>query len=997
MKNSFRLVAAVSILLFSMSQALLPCPNSSSSRIISTSQEEYSEYFRQGEQSRLQGDYEEAIEFFTRALSLSRKNKDTGAEIESLIKLGLLYWNTGNPDDSADFYEKALAIAENAEIDEKKEEIQNYIQIYDFYQAGKGFRDDSFPAEHQKSIESFEKAIALAREIQSKEHELKCLRQLSINYSESNDLDKFLSLSQSALKIAIQISHKQEEGRCLFNIGYYYDETEDYSQALRYYTEALGIARIVKDYNFESMCLTNISNIYTDLGNYDKALEYLGDVLRIDREVLVEDSYVAIDLNSIGFTYQKKALQSGNVEDFYNALANYEESLTVARRIKEVETEIEALNNMGFVSIDLERYPEALKYFNQALAKAEEYEDDEETANILINIGIVYSRQENYDQAIQHCQKAIDTASPTGKEYLLWEAHFEIANAYMKKGDYQDALQNYKKSIDYLENIRSRIILEELKASYLGTDKRLEAYQNTINLLFEMSRLAPEKSYDSEAFHFLERAKARAFLAELEVSQVNITHGVDRELLDREDELMKEISDLNSELFKPGLDPEKEKDIMDKLSQSEEQLEALKRKIRMSSPAYSNLKYPQIISLEEAQRHMLDSRTAFFEYSLGETNSYAFVITKNNLKIFPLPPAEKIRLQVRAYLEAIADRANNDFSLGHELFKTLVSPGLDGKFKKIIFIPNGILHYLPFETLLIQEDSRRWLIKDYKISYAPSISSLREIIEREGARKQKAQKDLLAFGDPYFGPEEERTDAGDKLKTAPSDIASQFSRLQYSGLEIDKIASLFREQAIDVFKRDKATEEQLKKLDLRPYRILHFATHCIIDDNKPARSHIVFSVGNVSAEDEILQMREIFNLELNSDLVALSACQTGLGQFIKGEGIVGLSRAFFHAGTSSAIISLWAVHDQATSQFMERYYLHLRASKSIMDALQKTKIEMIDSGVLSHPYYWAGFVVTGHSDKIIYASVFKKVILLAALLLVVGIISFIILKKRLQH
>ncbi len=997
MKNPFRLAAAVSILLFSMNQALLPCSNSSSSRIIFTSQKEYSEYFSQGERSRLQGDYEEAIEFFTRALSLSRKNKNSGAEIESLIKLGLLYWNTGKPDDSADFYKKALALADNAEIGEKKDEIQDYIQIYDLYQAGKGFLGDASPVEHQKSIESFEKAIALAREIQSKEHELKCLRQLSVTYLDLNDLDKFLSLSQSALEIALQINHKQEEGRCLFQIGYYYDEMEDYSQALRDYSEALEISRIVEDYNYESMCLTNISYIYTDLGNYDKALEYLRDVLRIDREILEEDAYVAIDLNSIGFTYQKKALQSGNEEDFYNALANYEESLTIARRIKEVETEIEALNNLGFVSIDLERYPEALKYFNQALAKAEEYKNDEETANILINIGIVCSRQGNYEKAIQHCQKAIDTASLTGKEYLLWEAHFEIANAYMKKGDYQDALQNYKKSIEYLENIRSRIILEELKASYMGTDKRLEAYQNTIDLLIKMSRLEPEKFYDSEAFHFLERAKARAFLDRLEVSQVNISRGVDRELLDEEEELMKEISDLNSELFKPSLSPEKEKDIMDKLSQSEEKLESLKRKIRMSSPAYANLKYPQIISLEEAQEHMLDSGTAFFEYSLGEINSYAFVITKKNLKIFPLPPAEKIRLQVRTYLEAIADRDSNDFRLGHELFKTLVSPGLDGKFKKIIFIPDGILHYLPFETLLTQEDSRNWLIKDYKISYAPSISSLREIIERGGAQKLKTQKDLLAFGDPYFGPEEERADAGDKLKTIPSDTASQFSRLQYSGLEIEKIASLFKKQAIDVFKRDKATEEQLKKLDLIPYRILHFATHCIIDDTKPARSFIVFSVGNPSAEDEILQMREIFNLELNSDLVTLSACQTGLGQFIKGEGIVGLSRAFFHAGASSAIISVWAVHDQATSQFMERCYYHLRSSKSIMDALQKTKIEMIDSGVLSHPYYWAGFVITGHSDKVIYVSSLKKVVYLAVLLLVVGIISFIVLKRRFKH
>ncbi len=997
MRHIFRLALGGIILLTSLNQVLLPCPNRPPSRITSFSQEEFSEYFKQGEHSRIQGKYEESIDFFSRALSLSRKSKDTRAEIESLIKLGLLHWNTGNLDDSVEFYKKALAAAGNAEISEKIEEIQKFIQIYDSYQAGKAYRDDFFPGEYQKSIESFDKAIVLAREIQSKEHELKCLRQLSYTYSELNDLDKLLSLSRSALEIALQINHKREEGRCLFNIGHYNDEMEDYSKALRYYTEALKIARIVENYTDESICLTSISNIYMELGNYDKALEFQKDVLRIDREELKRDEYVAIDLNNIGVTYQKKALQSGKADDLYNALANYEESLKISRRIDEVLTEIEALNNMGFVSIDLERYPEALKYFTQALKKAEENEDDEETANILINIGIVYSKQGNYDQAIQHCQKAIEMASRIEKGFLLWEAHFEIANAYMKKGDYQDALQNYKKSIEQLENIRSRIILEETKASYLGTDKRLETYKNTIDLLFKMSRLEPEKLYDSEAFHFLERAKARAFLDSLEVSQVNITRGVDRQLLDEEDELEEEISRLNSERLKPGSSLEKEKDILDKLGQNEEQLEILKRKIRMASPEYSNLKYPQIISLEEAQKHMLDSGTAFFEYSLGEINSYAFVITKRNLQIFPLPPAETIRSQVKGYLEAIADRDNNDFKLGHELFKTLVSPGLDGKFKKIIFIPDGILHYLPFETLLIQEDSRRWLIEDYKISYAPSITSLREIIEREGAQKQKTRKDLLAFGDPYFGPEEERTDAEDTLKTTPSVKTTQFSRLQYSGLEVEKIASLFTEQAIDTFKREEATEEQLKKLDLMPYRILHFATHCIIDDDKPARSHIVFSVGNASTEDEILQMREIFDLELNSDLVTLSACQTGLGQLIKGEGIVGLSRAFFHAGATSAIISLWAVHDQATSQFMERYYYHLRSSKSIMDALQQTKLEMIDSGVLSHPYYWAGFVVTGDSDKIIYASVFKKVILAAALLLVVGIISFVIIKKRLQH
>jgi CHAT domain-containing protein len=351
---------------------------------------------------------------------------------------------------------------------------------------------------------------------------------------------------------------------------------------------------------------------------------------------------------------------------------------------------------------------------------------------------------------------------------------------------------------------------------------------------------------------------------------------------------------------------------------------------------------------------------------------------------------------VKEYLGAIADKDNQDFRLGHKLFETLVSPGLDDKLEKIIFIPDDILHYIPFETLLTQKNGHHWLIKDYTIAYAPSITSLYEIIEHEKARRQKRKKDLLAFGDPYFGPDEEKADTEDALKAVSSAKTSQFSRLEFSGLEIEKIAGLFKNKAVNVFKRENATEEQLKQLDLLPYKILHFATHCIIDDKKPARSHIVFSVGSDSTEDEILQMREIFSLRLNSDLVTLSACQTGLGQLIKGEGIVGLSRSFFHAGASSAIISLWAVHDQATSQFMERCYSHLRGSKSVMDALQKTKLEMIDSSVLSHPYYWAGFVVTGHADKIPYASNLKYVIILGVFLLVVGIISFKVLKRRIR-
>jgi len=990
MKDLIRLIITAQILFLSFNQTLFPFQNPSFPIQMSDFKDKYSEYFKQGENFKLQGNYEKSIQYFRESLNIAHKNKDTKNEVESLIKLGVLYWNIGQLDKSFDHYQEALSLAGKAEIPEKKEEVLNYIQIYELYQAGK---DDRSSGEYQKSIENFEKAIELSRETASEEHEVKCLRQLSVTYSEIDDIDKLFSLSKEALKIARKIKHKKEEGRSLYNIGLYYDAIDNYSQALLHYEEALRISRILKDYSDESDCLTNISHIYIHVGNYEKALEYLEQVLRIDKR-LKEDEYVAIDLNNIGVTYQKKALHSGNKDGLYNAFESFKESLKIAKAINDVKTEIQALTNMGMVKIDLEDHPEALRYFNLGLEKAENTQDKEEIANILVNIGIVYSMQEKYDLSIEYFQKAIDTASEIKGDKTLWEAYFEIANAYMKQNDYQKSWESYKKSISHLEKIRSKIQLEELKASYLGTDKRIDTYYNLIDLLVRFDKSEPEKEHNIEAFHYMEKAKARAFLDRLEVSKVNIYQGVDTELLNQEKELMKEISNLNTTLLKPEADLEQKKEIDNQIKLREEQLEAIRREIRISSPAYANLKDPEIISLEQAQEQLLDNETAFFEYSIGKGKSYAFVIRKRGLKIFPLPPAEEIQAQVNEYLMTITDKENKDFHLGYKLFCTLVLPGLEKNINKLIFIPDDILHYLPFETLISQKNEKRWLIKDYRVSYAPSISSLRGIIQRKGLNGQKPQKDILAFGDPYFGPDEEEENARETLKDFSSANSSSFFRLKYSSSEIEKIRALFKKAEINIFKRKEATEEQLKTLNLSDYKILHLATHCLIDNEKPARSSIVFSLADTSTEDGFLQMREIFNLKLNSDLVSLSACETGLGQFIRGEGIEGLSRAFFYAGASSVLMSLWAVHDQATSQFMERYYFHLRSSNSIMDSLRKTKLEMIDSDVLSHPYYWAGFVVTGNSDRIIYPSATKKLILIILLIFLIGGASSLIIFKK---
>jgi len=954
-------------------------------------EKEYSQLFTFAEKFKMDGKFEESIRLFEKSLSVAKKITDKKKQCDSLLQLGILYWNIGLLKESSVHYEHALRLAQRLDLKGMQVESQSALEIYWLYEEGKRFRSSG---EYSESIESFKQAIDLARETGSKEHELKCLRQMSVTYFELKNLQKYFSFNKDGLNIAQSINHRKEEGNCLYNIGLYYWKLDNYSKALNCFEDALKIALALENTEDESTCLTNIGGIYIKIGNYNKALEYLTKALTIDKQ-LGDNVYICTDLNSIGTTFRIKGLQSGNKEDFNKALDYFKDCLKLLKKVKDKRTEVEVLNNIGTVNTDLKKYNDAQKYFKLGYEKAGEIKDVEAMGMILNNIGIVHYNLGNYEESTKYYERAINIAIGIEGKKILWEAYLEIARAYEKQKKLMEALDNYKKSIDVIETIRSQIDLEELKAKYLGTNKRIDAYHYLIHLLISFPQSHPEEEYKLEAFNYLERAKARSFLDSLELANINIAQEIDFKLQNKEKELMKDISKLYAKLLAVEHSSE-EKNVMNKkLKSKENELDSLKREMRTKSPAYANLIYPENITLYEAQRKLLDSNTAFFAYCLGKEHSYAFVITKKDFRIFPLPPRENIQRQVSDYLKVISDKENKNFKQGYELFSALVLPGLDENIKNIIFIPGDILHFLPFETLITQKEKRSWLIKDYNIAYAPSISSLREIIQRKKSNGPKPRMDILAFGDPFFGPWEAGENGKDIFQDYYTSSAFNFFRLKYSGFEIDKISSLFKKRKRKIFRREEANKEQLINHSLENYKIIHFATHSIIDDNIPARSSIVLSLDEDLTQDGFLQMREIYNLKLNSDLVTLSSCQTGLGEFIKGEGIEGINRAFFYAGASSVLMSLWAVNDQASYQLMERFYFHLRSSDSIMSALRKAKLELIDSNTLSHPYYWAGFIVSGKADEVIFThSINKWLFSGISFLLVAGIILAAMKNRR---
>jgi CHAT domain-containing protein/Tfp pilus assembly protein PilF len=925
---------------------------------------------------RINGNFRNAIALFDECLSES--TNDRYIELESLYNLAILYWNIGDLKSSKTFFLRSADLAKRNQARQIENDSLSAIEVHDLYQSGKALR---VAEKYEESITAYNQAIRISKDIQIPELELKCSRLLSLTYWEIDDVNDFYELNLRALQLAEQLNHSRERGRCLNNIGAYFSRLDNYDAALDSYEKALGIATDNKYSEDIAAALLNLGGVWSDLGNYDNALKYLGQALKLDNQ-LKDNSSIAKDLNNIGIATRLRGLATENREDIKNAENCFKEALRISKELNDESFEIQALNNLGSIYADLHEYESALGFFTRAAHLAEQNNDSSYLGMIYNNIGAIYSYKNSIELSNRYYDLALDLSSKYKDGTFIWETYLELANLNKKQNRYAKAYQYYKDSIKSIEEIRSKIKIEDLKATYLGTDKRLEAYQNLIDLLVKLHGMAPNKGYDKEAFDYLERAKARAFLDSLEVARLDIAEGINPVLLNREKQIMREIAKSYSKLLGPNLSAAERDGISSQLRASEDRLEILKREIRASSPAYADLKYPMVMTYDEARESLSASDTGYLAYSIGNDASYGFFISARGFNIFSIPPRKVVQQKVAAYRKAIADRQNKDFHLGRELFQELVQPGLEPGIKKIIIVPDDILNLLPFEVLLTSDKPDSWLVRNYTIGYVPSLSSLRvlQVRHRNGS---KPRKDLLAIGNPTYGcgiQEEGKLTNAAMLYDLNSASGIALPPLKYSAVEVENISSLFRPNKVTVLQKEDASGRWLRSHPLSDYKIIHFATHSIIDDKKPARSAILLSYPKNQAGNGLFQTRDIYNLKLNSDLVTLSACQSGLGQFIRGEGIEGLSRAFFYAGSSSVLMSLWSVNDQATYLLMERFYRHLKGSESIMGALRNAKLEMIGSSTLSHPYYWAGFIIAGKADARVFSDFPYLTVLLVALL-----------------
>jgi len=375
-------------------------------------------------------------------------------------------------------------------------------------------------------------------------------------------------------------------------------------------------------------------------------------------------------------------------------------------------------------------------------------------------------------------------------------------------------------------------------------------------------------------------------------------------------------------------------------------------------------------------------------------------LSHNRYQALKLAPAKELEEQVGKLIAAITSEPSDDDAWRQpaaKLYQSLIEPATpflraQPGVRELIIVPDGALHRAPFEVLL---EPTKWpvtgspklpyLVKRYAISYAPSATVLKNLYDEQKEKRQnlpKPRKALIAFADPQYDQTaaEKSPSTIAILRAGGSEKQWKFNRLVNSEREAKGIAKVVvgAKGAAEVYLQDQAKEENVKAPGrLRDYQVVHFSAHGLVNESRPRFSGLVLTLpkrtgeGKIpeGGEDGILSAYEIFNLKLNAELVTLSACETGLGKEIKGEGLMSLVRAFMHAGTPSVLASLWKVDDAGTADLMIDFYQLWREGMKVgkrttmlskAEALRRAQLKAIAAG--SQPFYWAPFVLVGRSD-----------------------------------
>jgi CHAT domain-containing protein/tetratricopeptide (TPR) repeat protein len=912
----------------------------------------------------LLGEREKALDAFRRQLELWRAERERQREVaEALHNIGTVYSSIGMAAKAIEFYEEALPLRRAAADRAGLASTLDNLGLAHLY-AG----------EMQKASDYGNQALTLFRELNDRKGLANALNNLGGIYLTLGDFRKALEYFGQALELRRALGHRPEESIALNNIGRVHDLLGEAQKALDYHRQALQIRRALGDRLMEAASLNNIGLVYNWLGEKEKALDHYKQALELFRAAN-DRNLEATALNNIAGFYLN------TLNDSKTALDYYTRSLEIRRALGQpIELAI-VLDNTGHLHNSSGDPRKALEYHDQALKIRQNSGHRLGEAASLNNMGAAHYSLGELSTAFDYFNQALKLYRSLGHRNREAVALYGLAMIERDRGNLNESLMWMEASLNIVESLRSGVASQPLRASYLA--QKQDYYEFHIDLLMRLHKREPAKAHHLAAFQVSERARARSLLELLAEARIDVEQGISPELKQRERGAHLRIAQLQGQLISAYSQPQPDRRqtamLERELKQADGEREQLRAEIRQRHPPYAEIQYPAAPELKAVQS-LLDNQTVLLEYALGQKTSFLFAVTREDFLVVRLPPASAVGAEVEALRAVITSRPQrSDFEKqikhSRKMFRDLIEPAaklLVGK-QRLIIVPSGILHYLPFEVLLTKGEENAlatttpaqlpYLLRDYAISYVPSAAVLASLRNRRA--KSTAGKSFLAFADPVYG--DLQPDLSD---TFGDQWPWRLGRLIESRREVEQISTLFPKDQVSLLVREQANEENAKTAGrFDQFRFVHFATHGLLNEETPSHSGLILNLDSPQSarraqqsEDGLLQAYEIFNLKLNADLVVLSGCETGLGKEVKGEGLVGLTHAFFYAGTPSLVVSLWKVQDRSTADLMVNLYREIGRTQTKSEALRQAKLRLIQQGRYADPYYWAPFVLTGDPE-----------------------------------
>jgi CHAT domain-containing protein/Tfp pilus assembly protein PilF len=916
------------------------------------------------------GQKQQALIYLNQALPLLREVGDPGGEATTLNNIGSVYRDLGEKQQALTYYKQALPLRRAVGDPGGEATILNNM--------GAVYKD---LGESSEALKYYKQALPLRRAVRDRGGEATTLTNIGSVHRDLGEQQKALTYYNQALLLRRAVGDPGGEASTLNNIGRVYSDLGDQEQALTYYNQALPLHRAVRDRGGEATTLTNIGSVCKDLGKQEQEVPKQEQEVPKQEQALTNIESVCKDL---GKQEQEVPKQE---QARKQALKYYNQALPLYRAVRDPGGEAVTLNNIGAVYSDLGKQEQARTYYNQALPLYRAVGDRDGEASTLNNIGFVYSDLGDQEQARTYYNQALPLKRAVGDRGGEAATLGNIAKVERQQGNLAAALTRIDEAIKIVEDLRTKITSPELRTSYFATQQGI--YQLKINLLMELHKQNPSKGYDIQALETTDRSRARSLVELLTESKADIRVGIEPKLLAKERDLNGRRDALEREKQKLASIKDSDAAIanlnqqIDKLIKEQEEL---RTDIRIASPNYAALKFPTPLTLPQIQQKVLDDDTLLLTYSLGADRSYLWLMSKTEIQSYELPKRSVIEAQAKQFYKQQKTKPSaiaKNPQTGAQLSQTLLQPVANklGN-KRLLIVADGALQYIPFAALTLCKDgtcneSSR-LVTNHEIVNAPSISTI-DIIRT--SKRQTPTKTLAVIADPVFGADDPRFLAKVReAKLPPKDsskiLASQqlersakesgimkFDRLKGTRDEAESILPLVpSNMQLTKFDFDANREFVTTSPELGKYRHILFATHGILNSKQPELSGLVLSRIDKKGQslNGFLQLNDIFNLQLSADLVVLSACETGLGQQISGEGSIGLTRGFMYAGSPRVVVSLWKVSDDGTAELMKKFYTNILQKKlTPAAALRAAQLAMSQDKKYSDPYYWAGFTLQG--------------------------------------